>query len=130
MMFGILVGASDQNLRSDQFAAIEHDLGGRVGVAALDTGNGETVNYRAEERFPMCSTFKFLLVAAIFSLNSAIPGDERDTTTPAAITSDLKLLLLGDRLSEDSRNHLEAWLAGNKTGAKRILAGLPPAWRR
>src|SRR5437899_12146634 len=43
-------------------------------------------------------------------LNSAIPGDERDTTTPAALCSDIQRLLLGDALSEDSRRQLEAWL--------------------
>jgi beta-lactamase class A len=37
----------------------------RLGVAILDTSTGERSNYRADARFPMCSTFKFLLAAAI-----------------------------------------------------------------
>ena len=63
------------------------------------------------------------------SLNSAVAGDPRDTTTPRAMVSNLKLLLLGERLSRDSRSQLEAWLAANTTGAKRIRAGLPLSWR-
>jgi beta-lactamase class A len=34
-------------------------------VAALDTGSGKRLDYRSEERFPMCSTFKFLAAAAV-----------------------------------------------------------------
>lgn len=44
--------------------ALEAEVGGRIGVAALDTGSGARINYRAEERFAMCSTFKWLLAAA------------------------------------------------------------------
>ena len=40
-------------------------IAGRIGVAAFDTGNSKHVDYRAEERFPMCSTFKFLAAAAV-----------------------------------------------------------------
>ena len=63
------------------------------------------------------------------SLNSAVAGDPRDTTTPGAMVSNLKLLLLSGRLSKDSQDQLEAWLAANTTGAKRIRAGLPLTWR-
>jgi beta-lactamase class A len=61
-------------------------------------------------------------------LNSAIPGDERDTTTPAAICSDMRRLLLGDALSETSRRQLEDWLHRNETGAPMIRAGVPKNW--
>ena len=47
------------------FAKLEKSNGGRLGVSVLDTGVGERVGYRADERFPMCSTFKFLLVSAV-----------------------------------------------------------------
>lgn len=50
---------------ANRFAAIETGLGGRLGVAALDTGSGRGLRYRGSERFPMCSTHKFLTVAAI-----------------------------------------------------------------
>jgi beta-lactamase class A len=61
-------------------------------------------------------------------LNSAIPGDERDTTTPAAICSDMQRLLLGDALSETSRRQLEDWLQRNETGGAMIRAGVPKNW--
>ena len=44
---------------------LEHTNGGRLGVAVLDTGTGERSGHRANERFPMCSTFKFLLASAV-----------------------------------------------------------------
>jgi beta-lactamase class A len=218
LFLGVMPGtearADDQLPLSNQFAKIEHQIGGRLGVAALDTGNGRRIEYRAAEQFPMCSTFKFLLAAVILrqgdrepldqqllygaddllewapitrkhlsegemtvrelcaaaieysdntagnlllraiggpskltehlrslgdpvtrldrtepSLNSAMPGDQRDTTTPGAMLSNLKLLLLDERLSQDSRSQLEAWLQASTTGAKRIRAGLPSNWR-
>src|SRR6266487_4836041 len=64
----LLLAASVAGARSDaanQIAAIEARLGGRMGVAALDTGSGKRLDYRSEERFPMCSTFKFLAAAAV-----------------------------------------------------------------
>jgi beta-lactamase class A len=47
------------------FEQLEKNNGGRLGVAVLDTATGERSDYRADERFPMCSTFKFLLVSAV-----------------------------------------------------------------
>lgn len=49
------------------FAAMEADAGGRVGVVVRDTGNGDEMLYRPDERFAMCSTFKWLLAAMILS---------------------------------------------------------------
>jgi beta-lactamase class A len=49
------------------FAEIEAQLGGRMGIAALDTGSGQQLSYRGDERFAMCSTFKSLLVANVLS---------------------------------------------------------------
>jgi beta-lactamase class A len=48
-------------------AALERKHGGRLGVAMLDTGSGHRAGYRADERFLMCSTFKFLAVAAVLA---------------------------------------------------------------
>jgi len=48
-----------------RLAEIEKREGGRLGVAALDTGSGRQLLYRENERFAMCSTFKFLAAAAI-----------------------------------------------------------------
>ena len=62
-------------------------------------------------------------------LNSAIPGDDRDTTSPRAIAGDLRELVLGDRLDPADRALLTDWLVRNTTGGARIRAGLPPDWR-
>jgi beta-lactamase class A len=196
-------------------AKIEAESGGRLGVAALDTGSGALAGHRIDERFPMCSTFKTLAVAAILArvdagkeqlarriaveqkdilsyapitkqhvgqdltvaelceaavtlsdntaanlllaslggplaittyarslgdditrldrteptLNEATPGDPRDTTTPAAMAKNLKLLATGTVLSAASRDQLITWLVGCKTGDARLRAGLPKGWR-
>ncbi len=217
-IFVLLLAVNAPGARSDaasKIATIETRLGGRMGVAALDTGSGKRLDYRAEERFPMCSTFKFLATAAVLKrvdekqeqldrfvsydtkdileyapvtkahlkeggmtlgalceaaieqsdntagnllldavggpagvtnfarrlgdqvtqldrkepdLNSAIPGDERDTTTPGSMLADMTRILAGDVLSPSSRRQLEDWLRGNKTGAAMIRAGVPTNW--
>jgi len=63
------------------------------------------------------------------ALNDWKPGDERDTTTPSAMLEDLRKVVLGDALSPSSRDQLTAWLVANKTGGKRLRAGLPKDWR-
>ncbi|MEV6432028.1 class A beta-lactamase [Nocardia sp. NPDC051463] len=62
-------------------------------------------------------------------LNTAIPGDERDTTTPAALAADYRALTVGDALAEPERGQLTAWLLASATGATRIRAGLPAGWK-
>ncbi|MBA2435074.1 MAG: class A beta-lactamase [Chthoniobacterales bacterium] len=213
-------GAEESPARKDtpenRIKAIKTRLGGRLGVAALDTGSGRRVEHRANERFPMCSTFKALAAAAVLhrvdekkaelsdivpytegdlleyapiakkhvaeggmtlaalcaaaieysdntaanlllqtmggpagltrfvrslgdektrldriepDLNSALPGDERDTTTPRAMADTLRALLLGEALSAASRQQLESWLLANTTGGDLIRAGVPNDWK-
>jgi len=62
-------------------------------------------------------------------LNSAVPGDSRDTTTPAAMAISLRSLMLGDILPISERKQLQDWLRGNTTGANRIRAGVPADWQ-
>ncbi|MGN6279069.1 MAG: class A beta-lactamase [Sphingomonas sp.] len=198
----------------DRLRALEAKAGGRLGVAAVRTRDGARVDYRANERFAFCSTFKGIAVPAVLkrseterglldrriaygkdklvtyspvtekhvgtgmtvaelcaaaiqysdntaanliiellggpaavtrfarsigdtvfrldrietALNTAIPGDPRDTTTPAAMTRDLQRLALGDLLGKPQRAQLIEWLAGNTTGDKRIRAAVP-GWR-
>jgi beta-lactamase class A len=217
-IFVLLLAADVAGARSEaanQIAAIEARVGGRIGVAALDTGSGRRLDYRADDRFPMCSTFKFLAAAAVLKrvdekqerldrfvsydakdileyapvtkahlkeggmalgvlcqaaieqsdntagnllldaiggpagvtnfarslgdqvtrldrkepdLNSAIPGDDRDTTAPESMLTDMARILTGDALSRSSRSQLEDWLQRNKTGADMIRAGVPTNW--
>ncbi len=63
------------------------------------------------------------------ALNTAIPGDPRDTTTPRAMAEDLRLVLLGKVLSPASRERLVGWMVGCQTGKMRLRAGFPAAWR-
>ncbi|XUW91747.1 class A beta-lactamase [Burkholderia sp. M6-3] len=46
---------------------IEADSGGRLGVAIVDTTSGLHAGLHADERFPMCSTFKLLVAGAILA---------------------------------------------------------------
>jgi beta-lactamase class A len=69
LMLGTVTRAADEQKierpEAASIAAIEKDLGGRLGVAILDTGDGRRLEYHAVDRFPMCSTFKFLAAAAV-----------------------------------------------------------------
>lgn len=62
-------------------------------------------------------------------LNEATPGDPRDTTTPVAMLEALRKTVLGTALSDASRAQLTTWLVANKTGDKRLRAGVPPDWK-
>ncbi|KWF61462.1 class A beta-lactamase [Burkholderia multivorans] len=62
-------------------------------------------------------------------LNTALPGDLRDTTTPEAMAASVRVLVLGDALPPAQRAQLIEWLRGNKVGDKRIRAGVPTGWR-
>ena len=200
---------------SSSFAALERTVGGRLGVFAENTGNGAQLCYRADERFPFCSTFKVILAGAVLArsvqapdllqrrirytreklahyspisakhlgagmtvaelcaaalqysdntaanlliklvggpsavtayarsigntafrldrweteLNSALPGDLRDTATPAAMAHSLQTLVLGPALPPPQRKQLNDWLLGNTTGTKRIRAAAPAGWQ-
>lgn len=61
-------------------------------------------------------------------LNEALPGDERDTTTPNAMAMTLEQLVLGETLSLESRQKLENWLKGNEVGDDLLRAGVPDDW--
>jgi beta-lactamase class A len=64
-----------RNLANKRLAEIEAREGGRLGVFVRDTGTGATIERRANERFPMCSTFKLLAAAA--TLKRVDEGAER-----------------------------------------------------
>jgi beta-lactamase class A len=62
-------------LANRRLVEIEAREGGRLGVAVVDMGTGGRLEHRADERFPMCSTFKLLAAAA--ALKRVDEGAER-----------------------------------------------------
>jgi beta-lactamase class A len=62
-------------------------------------------------------------------LNFSPPGDPHDTTTPAAMSGNLRRFIVGDALSPDSRQRLSGWMLNCKTGDNRLRAGLPKDWK-
>ncbi|MBX9577601.1 MAG: class A beta-lactamase [Chthoniobacterales bacterium] len=199
-----------------QLADLEASSGGHLGVAAVNTANEKHIEYRAEELFPFCSTFKVMVAAAILKqsmsdphllqqkmnyteqdvdasgyapitknhlatgmtiselcsaalcysdnnaanllikklggpqavtsfarsignsvfrldrlepeLNSGIPGDIRDTSTPAAMENSLQKLALGNVLGASQQKQLVTWMTACTTGYNRIRAGVPIGW--
>ncbi len=82
----VRVGSAHVAAPSDELDALEAAVGGRVGVLALDTGSGAALAHRPDERFAMCSTFKWALVAAVLervdrgvqSLDERVPYGEAE----------------------------------------------------
>jgi beta-lactamase class A len=113
LTLGILCAAAIEY--SDNTAAnlLLAALGGPSGVTAYARSIGDTVT-RLDRTEP--------------TLNTAIPGDPRDTTSPAAMLADLNTLTQGATLSESSRTLLNGWLDNCQTAAARIPAGLPANW--
>lgn len=68
---------------------------------------------------------KYFLVRWKPKLNSAIPHDKRDTTTPLAMADSVQKLILGNALNNFQRKLLQDWLKHCKTGDHRIHAGVP-----
>ncbi|MEU6672412.1 class A beta-lactamase [Streptomyces sp. NPDC046727] len=61
-------------------------------------------------------------------LNTAIPGDLRDTTTPQAVAASLERVTLGRALADADRERFVTWLKGNTTSKARFREGLPREW--
>lgn len=62
-------------------------------------------------------------------LNSAEPGDVRDTSTPAALARTFAGLLVGDLLRPAERRRLRNWMLANTTSGPRFRDALPDGWR-
>lgn len=88
-------------------------LGGPQGVTAFAREMGDET-FRLDRTEP--------------TLNTAIPGDPRDTTSPRAMAQTLRKLTLGKALGDVQRAQLVTWMKGNTTGAASIQAGLPASW--
>lgn len=61
-------------------------------------------------------------------LNTAVPGDERDTSTPAALAASLASYTTGCLLPEERRAELVDLLERNTTGDALVRAGAPEGW--
>lgn len=80
----------------DKVGGIEERLDARIGVAVLDTQTGRRWGHRADERFPMSSTFKALACGAVLarvdagqeSLERRIRFEASDLVTYSPITKD------------------------------------------
>ena len=75
--FAALPGCAQQKMRgsrSEDWAAIEAGSGGRMGIAVMQA-DGRIEGHRLDERFPMCSTFKWLAAAHV--LHRVDRGEER-----------------------------------------------------
>src|SRR5277367_1076052 len=75
-------------------ADLEKTHGGRLGVCVLDVATGRRIEHRADERFAMCSTHKFLAAAFVLqrvdrgedSLERRIPYAKDNLVTYSPIT--------------------------------------------
>lgn len=114
MTLGALAAAAAQ--WSDNTAAnlVLAQLGGPAGVTAYVRTLGDTVT-RIDRAEP--------------GANTCIPGDPRDTTSPAAMLGDMKALLAGHALSQGSRARLIQWLVNTRTPFPRLSAGMPKSWK-
>lgn len=66
--------ATFPNSFTDQIAKLEATSEGRIGIYAINTGNGTHLGYRANERFPMGCTSKVMGVAAILHKSMGKPS--------------------------------------------------------
>ncbi|MDI7775056.1 class A beta-lactamase [Asticcacaulis sp. EMRT-3] len=85
-------------------------VGGPAGLTAFVRGLGDDVT-----RFDRFEP----------TLNTNLPGDDRDTTTPAAMAGLLRTVFTGTALKPDSVAQLKDWMVHCQTGDKRIRAGVP-----
>ena len=100
---------------SDNTAAnlVVERVGGPAGVTRFLRSTGDNVT-RLDRDEP--------------ELNSATPGDERDTTTPVAVSETLQKLALGEVLKPTSRRQLIQWMRDDKVADALLRSVLPPGW--
>lgn len=61
-------------------------------------------------------------------MNLVPTGEDRDTTTPRAISGLVARVVAGDLLKPESRELLREWMIATETGKRRLRAGLPSGW--
>lgn len=62
-----LISPAGAETVTDTAARLEAELGGRVGVVLQELGAAPVAEYRADERFPLASTFKALVCGAVLA---------------------------------------------------------------
>jgi len=67
ILLSCATGALAQDALSRSVQDIEARIGGRIGYAMSDLNSGQTWGYRADDRFPVSSTFKALLCGVILA---------------------------------------------------------------
>lgn len=60
-------------LIQEKLAKLEASSGGKIGIYAINTANGQKIHYRANQRFPMGCTSKVMGVAAILKKSMSDP---------------------------------------------------------
>lgn len=98
---------------SDNTAAIllMRSIGGPEGLTRFVRSLGDTVT-RSDRYEPQSNQSDGML----------------DTTSPRAILGSARKILLGDVLSQASRELLESWMVAEKPGLKRLRAAFPADW--
>lgn len=66
--------AQSSNAAEVQLADLEKLSGSRLSVFALDMKNSAQIRYRADERFPLLSTFKVMAIAAVLKRREREPN--------------------------------------------------------
>jgi len=147
-----LLGACQSKTEPDTAAwtarleSIEANRGGRIGVAALDLQSSRMLIHRADERFAMCSTFKWMLGGVVLArveagdetLSRAVSIDEADMvfhapTTEPAIGSTLTVAQLCAATIANSDNPATNLLLesmGGPDGFTRALRAMEDAVTR
>lgn len=105
-------------------AAIEYSDNAAANLLIKQLGGSQVVTQFARS----IGNKSFRLDRTEPQLNTAIPGDPRDTSTPKDMAQSLKRLVLGDVLASKQRALLKTWLIHNTTGKNRIRAGVTKSW--
>lgn len=72
LIAGCMPGRRQASIMTNpEFAKLEKQIGGRLGVALVDDQGNLISSHRGNERFAMCSTFKAPLASALFSAHAS-----------------------------------------------------------
>jgi beta-lactamase class A len=116
----------------ERLAQIEAQSGGRLGVAIVDTTTSLHAGLRADERFPMCSTFKLLAAGAVLTrvdrgeedLQRRVVFSERDLVSYSPGTKLHTRELTGDAGMSIAELCKAALTLSDNTAANLLLASL------